>query len=663
VTAGGSYTGTPTISFQGGGGRNALATAVMGAAVASITLSNAGSGYNAIPTVTITPAAGDTTGSGAAATAGFVNGVVSGLTLTDPGAGYTSEPTVAITGGGGTGATARALGITLKMEPKAIHDEMGAAYDIEYGRMGGLLGLELPVTTNINQALVLYPYAGPPVDLLKDSLTPLGTTQDGTQIWKITHNGVDTHPIHFHLVNVQLINRVAWDNAMLPPEPNEIGWKESLRINPLEHCIVAMRPVAPKLPFEVINSIRKIDVTMPEGVTLRGGPGGFIDPLGTAAPVVNHKINFGGEYVWHCHILSHEEMDMMHALCFGQKPAAPAWISATYFNTGPRRVELAWKDNSVNETSFTVQRALSPAGPWVTLSSAVPAQPGTGNTVTYNDTTVVRNRTYYYQVMATNTLGDTTPYPAPAVGWPTLTLNSDPSTLMTIVTSATGAVGTFIFAAAFDAGAAGWAGMVGNVAFIPAAAMGGVGGLGMAANVGAAPAGAGLMSGADPAPLAAYVFDNSPDNETVYDASFYFNPNGFESGDEPVDVFVGQDQDGQTIFGVQYEKEGAEQELRAWVLQSGDKVYTGSVKVADGEHLVELAWVSDAKAKFSLFLDEKLVGTVTGDTSGHLLNEVLMGVVTGVSKNTSGSMYFDEFTSSRVLGVANNKVFLPWLNK
>lgn len=28
---------------------------------------------------------------------------------------------------------------------------------------------------------------------------------DGTQIWKITHNGVDTHSIHFHLFNVQLL--------------------------------------------------------------------------------------------------------------------------------------------------------------------------------------------------------------------------------------------------------------------------------------------------------------------------------------------------------------------------------------------------------------------------------------------------------------------------
>ena len=84
---------------------------------------------------------------------------------------------------------------------------------------------------------------------------------DGTQIWKITHNGVDTHPIHFHLFNVQLINRVAWDNAVRPPDANELGWKETVRVDPLEDTIVAMRPVAPTLPFEVPNSIRPIDPT------------------------------------------------------------------------------------------------------------------------------------------------------------------------------------------------------------------------------------------------------------------------------------------------------------------------------------------------------------------------------------------------------------------
>ena len=80
-------------------------------------------------------------------------------------------------------------------------------------------------------------------------MTPLSPVAgDGTQIWKITHNGVDTHPIHFHLFNVQLINRVGWDGAIRPPDANELGWKETVRVNPLEDTIVALRPVAPESP-------------------------------------------------------------------------------------------------------------------------------------------------------------------------------------------------------------------------------------------------------------------------------------------------------------------------------------------------------------------------------------------------------------------------------
>ena len=74
------------------------------------------------------------------------------------------------------------------------------------------------------------------------------------QIWKITHNGVDTHAIHFHLVNVQVINRVGWDGAINPPDPNEMGWKETVRMNPLEDVYVAMKADSPSLPFAVPDS-------------------------------------------------------------------------------------------------------------------------------------------------------------------------------------------------------------------------------------------------------------------------------------------------------------------------------------------------------------------------------------------------------------------------
>ena len=102
-------------------------------------------------------------------------------------------------------------------------------------------------------------------------------TADGTQIWKITHNGVDTHPLHFHLYDVQVLNRVTWDNIIIPPDPTELGWKDTVRVSPLEDTIVALRPIIPELPFELPNSIRPLNPMMPLGSTM-----GFnnIDPAG-----------------------------------------------------------------------------------------------------------------------------------------------------------------------------------------------------------------------------------------------------------------------------------------------------------------------------------------------------------------------------------------------
>ena len=63
------------------------------------------------------------------------------------------------------------------------------------------------------------------------------------------------------------------------PDLNELGWKETVRMNPGEVTRVIMKFDLPSVPFEVPSS-----------------------PMG------------GHEYVWHCHILDHEEHDMMRPL-------------------------------------------------------------------------------------------------------------------------------------------------------------------------------------------------------------------------------------------------------------------------------------------------------------------------------------------------------------
>ncbi len=125
-------------------------------------------------------------------------------------------------------------------------------------------------------------------------------TEDATEVvdagsieqWEIINLTGDTHPIHFHLVNVQLLYRRPFNadpyagglpeytGKPIAPDMNELGWKETVRVNPGQVARVLMKFNLPNVPFDVPESPRT---------------GGL-------------------EYVWHCHILEHEEHDMMRPL-------------------------------------------------------------------------------------------------------------------------------------------------------------------------------------------------------------------------------------------------------------------------------------------------------------------------------------------------------------
>ena len=92
-------------------------------------------------------------------------------------------------------------------------------------------------------------------------------------------------------------------------------------MNPLETAVVAFRPVAPKLPFGQPDSIRLLDPTMPQGATTGFKP---FDANGDPVTVTNELYNFGWEYVWHCHILEHEDNEMMRPDAVGCGSTPPA---------------------------------------------------------------------------------------------------------------------------------------------------------------------------------------------------------------------------------------------------------------------------------------------------------------------------------------------------
>ncbi|MFA5111196.1 MAG: multicopper oxidase domain-containing protein, partial [Desulfobaccales bacterium] len=192
--------------------------------------------------------------------------------------------------------------------PKALHE----LFD-DFGRMNSILALELPFTNMLTQTTLPFKYIDPPTEggdpVQFPGAQPINNGD--TQIWKITHNGVDTHSVHFHLVNVQVINRVGWDGAITPPDPNEQGWKETVRMNPLEDVIVAAKFTLPTVPFAVPNSVRLLDPTSPPDSTAQFSN---FDALGNPIVIYNRLFNFGWEYVWHCHLLGHEENDMMRPI-------------------------------------------------------------------------------------------------------------------------------------------------------------------------------------------------------------------------------------------------------------------------------------------------------------------------------------------------------------
>jgi len=98
-----------------------------------------------------------------------------------------------------------------------------------------------------------------------------------TEIWSLINPTNDSHPIHLHLVRFQILDRqpyVPWlfqtrrelrfIGPPEPPDPNEAGWKDTVRA----HSKMVTRII---VPFE----------------------------------------GFTGRYVWHCHILEHEDNEMM----------------------------------------------------------------------------------------------------------------------------------------------------------------------------------------------------------------------------------------------------------------------------------------------------------------------------------------------------------------
>jgi len=170
---------------------------------------------------------------------------------------------------------------------------LNEAFDT-YGRLIQLEGTNVPLVAGGGFGRA---YVDPATEVV---------TKDAIEIWAIANLTGDTHPIHFHLVNVQILARQPiklnqYAGTVVPlgpatgPVAYELGWKETVKMNPGEVTYVIMKFSLPNVPFAIPSSPR---------ATTAAGALGVIVP---ASKTVH-------EYVWHCHILEHEEHDMMRPL-------------------------------------------------------------------------------------------------------------------------------------------------------------------------------------------------------------------------------------------------------------------------------------------------------------------------------------------------------------
>ena len=473
MAPGNNYVTPPTVVITGGGGTGAAATAQLNP-IGAITLLTGGTGYTSAPTIALSPpnVAGSVQ---ATAVATISGGSVNAITIDEPGSGYNSTvtpPTCSVTGGGGTGATCSVMLSTLNtvgsivltnvgsgytkqpevfLVPAAGSNGSGAAavamltgdlamtgknitegFDVDFGRMDIRLGsTPNPLTPGVGNGFVigLARYIDPPTEIMTDG---------DIIVWRITHLGVDSHAAHFHLFNMQLINRVDWTNVIKPPSPEELGWKETLVTKPMEDMIVAIKPMSMVLPFTIPNSIRVLDPTTPVNSTTNFYP--VAPPAGVPAVAQQSNVmtDFGWEYVWHCHLLGHEENDMMRPLVLTVASAVPLAPGRPTATVGTGKVTLVWTNNAATTSLNAPNGFIVMAATGATSTVFTPKATIYDKTVlTYVDTAVASGTTYRYEIVAFNDMGN-----SPASGIRNATVGTFTNPTVTLTSPVTGATYT-----------------------------------------------------------------------------------------------------------------------------------------------------------------------------------------------------------------------------
>ncbi len=137
----------------------------------------------------------------------------------------------------------------------------------------------------------------------------VGSTED----WQFVNMTADTHPMHLHLVQFQVVSRQAFNVKQYTKD-----WTAINGAPPLNHPTTSL-PVTPYLQgkpaLPALNDLGWKDTIQTNSgevttIRVRYAP---LDAVG-ATPGVNQypfDPTIGPGYVWHCHIIDHEDNEMM----------------------------------------------------------------------------------------------------------------------------------------------------------------------------------------------------------------------------------------------------------------------------------------------------------------------------------------------------------------
>ncbi|MGB5344039.1 MAG: multicopper oxidase domain-containing protein [Thermoanaerobaculia bacterium] len=202
----------------------------------------------------------------------------------------------------------------------------------EFGRLQPLLGTAEPATD----------FAGNPIEwpntpeyinaglvgqmegsIAWHSPTTENPALDTTEEWEIWNVTGDAHPVHLHLVHFEVLGRqaIVWDSAtneddrvldpdgITAPSPNDDG------------TYLVNQPVVQHNGL-LGNGFRIVSLTYGAAVPqpaeyVENAPKDMVTALPGQITRVKATFDKPGRYVWHCHILSHEDHEMMRVMYVG----------------------------------------------------------------------------------------------------------------------------------------------------------------------------------------------------------------------------------------------------------------------------------------------------------------------------------------------------------